>query len=100
MVRSEYGAPQPDPDRATVPFRGEFALDPIESQLPVAGGTRAFSNVPKPRIKVSAEEAAKIGYTPQSGDRVTITGRPGQPVYNINEFEIHDNGDLLLYLYQ
>ncbi len=100
MIRSEYGAPQPDPNRRTVPFKGEFALNPADTQLPMAGATRAFSNVPKPRVKVSAEEAAKIGYTPQNGDLVTITGRHGQPVYTISEFEIHDNGDLLLYLFQ
>jgi hypothetical protein len=107
MVRSEFTSAQADPARAAVTVLGIFTLEPKEDGVDLRGQRLRgeFSGVsrvdlPGPRLKIMAEEAAKIGFRPRQGDQVILTERAGRPTYTIADVTDDDVGDLLMYLTQ
>lgn len=105
MVRGEFTSAQPDPARTAVTVLGIFTLDPKENGTDLRGERLRgeFAGIsridlPGSRLKVTAEEAAKIGFRPVQGDQVTLTDRPGAPTYQVADVLDHDGGDLLIFL--
>lgn len=93
----------PDPDRAVATVRAVFSLGPdiedvrgqrIQGEFP---GTTKLG-VSEAAIQIVAEEAAKIGYVPQSGDRVFLPDVAGHKTYQVNITHQTDCGDLLVEL--
>jgi hypothetical protein len=98
-VASQYAEPSADQDRHEQAVTGIFSAGPAEEQI--RGSTRSgdFAGVTRlatlaAEFWISADTVAKLTARPMKGDTLTLTDRPGCPVYTIARVEPTDRGDL------
>lgn len=102
-LNAPYTEQEAGPDTTAVILQGVFSAGPAESRLDgpsksggFAGATRVSSM--SAEFWVPASELADLTTRPSKGDALTLTTRPGAPVYAISQVGQTDLGDLTLIL--
>ena len=102
-VSSQYVERADDPSRPSSTVTGIFSAGPADDQLrgqargaEFVGTTRAQSESAEFWLPKSVVDA--LTALPAKGDTITLTARPGAPVYAISRVQPSDMGDLNLIL--
>ena len=98
-VSTQYAERSDDPDRAACSVRGVFSAGQADDRLKGQGrgsdfvGTTMVSSM-SAEFWVAAEDVGAMASKPAVGDAITLTNRPGSPIYAISRIDETDRGDL------
>lgn len=100
-VSAQYVERADDPNRASATITGIYSAGPAEDQL--KGSARGAEFVGTSRLSsesaefwIAKAQVTLLGWLPAKGDALTLTARPGAPVFSISKVEPTDMGDINL----
>lgn len=101
--REQYTANAGDGDRPAATVRGVFSAGPARDDIrgrSRGGGFAGTTRVAMTRAGfwLTGASADALGYDILRGDKLTLTARPGLPIYEVTEVQITDLGDVNLKL--